>query len=204
MTMQTTFRWNNLTESTWVDAVYQVLQNAPPPLDNEIDVRNWVFPDAMPTDRIRLLLDFLRVPDTTRISDEFTRRVGNNLFQYFQRNTWLALNRTAQDLQFNYTYTWRFGDRNDSRVHSTRRTGIDFVISPSPQIFPDERYVQLIGEWLRWIWPYLQGEVYPDDDPDEGLRPRIKVELANFSDLNINVRAGVNSAVAIHRQARVM
>ena len=192
-------RWRSLAEAAWVKSIYEILQDLPAPLDEEIDVRNYTFPDRQPIEKLRELLTRLDVPDTSHIGDEFTRRVGENLFTYLRRNSWLAVDRTAQDLQFEYTFEWRHGDRN-ADVPDSRRTAIDFRITPSPQITPDERYVRAVADWLRWVWPYLDGEVdCVDGDPAEGVRPRIKVELASSVDLTINMHIGARAVVHVSR-----
>ena len=359
------FNWDSLTDSEWVKAVYEILQELPEPVPDNIDVRDWVFPDRAPVERMRLLLDYLHVPDTQHISDEFTRKVAQNLFSYFQRNSWEAVERTATDLDFSYRYNWRHGDRhgggyksvpnvtfsepdaprasatgtrsNDNAItfvveeggelyetppavtvrvftaggndvtsstiranptatvengvvtaitggqfqnifggyqirvevaghpratatatiengavtgydltsgglgyltpptvtvddpplgtainpiaiiaHGSvisledgigipdgRRTAIDFRVSPSPQINPDERYIRSLRQWLTWVLPYLEGEVNCVDGPEEEMiRPRIQVYLDTFAQLEINMRAGASVLVNVHRVGR--
>ena len=188
--------WDYITDSPWVDAVYQVLQDLPH-LPERVDVRDWVFPDRMPLDRLRKLLDFLSVPDTAVLSDEFTRRVAKNLFAYFHKNSWLALNRTAEDLQFVYTADWRAGDRDDPQVPATRRTALDICISPSPLLDPDERYIAAVRDWINWVLPYLDGQVRPLDDPSATLRERIVISLCPYGELDLHMDVAGRAVVRL-------
>ena len=196
MTTTAAWTWDDLTHSPWVEAVRQVLEDLPH-LPDEVDVRDWVFPDRMPIDRLRKFLDFLQVPDTAPLSDDFTRRVGQNLFSYFQRNSWLAVDRTAEDLQFVYTADWRAGDRDHPEIPSTRRTALDFCITPSPLVEPDERYIAAVANWLRWTLPYLEGEVRTVDDREGTLRPRIKLSLCPTGELDLPMDLAVRAVVRI-------
>lgn len=196
MTTRTTFTWPDLTHSPWVDAVYRVLHDLPEPLDREIDVRDFVFPDRMPIRLLRDVLDFLQVPETSHLSDTFTRRVGENLYAYFQRNSWLAVDRTAADLQFEYIADWRHGDLDNPAVHATRRTALDFCITPSPLVEVNDRYLASVRDWLEWVLPYLEGEVRPTDNVIPGeLRPRIAVQFCDYGELDLEMQIGADAIV---------
>lgn len=186
----TQFPWRGLNESPWVDAVYRVVEGR----EVDTDVAAWVNPRTMPISLLREVLDFIGVPDTSRLSDEFTRRVGQNLYTYFHRNSWAAVDRTARDLQFEYFYTWRHGDVADrTGIPTTQRTAIDFCVTPSPLVSVDAAYADAVREWLQWVLPYLDGSVdCVDGDPSEGVRPRVNVDLCTYVEVPLRMRVAGN------------
>lgn len=183
------FNWESLTQSISVEAMFAMLYSLPAPYDIESwDIRDWTFPDRMPLEQMRNLLDLLNIPSTNHLNQLFTRRVGTNLFTYAQRNSWQAVNRASSDLQFKYTYEWRHGDKDNASIPATRRTAIDFCISPSPLIAPTEAYARDVADWIRWALPYLEGAVdCVDGDTREGSRPRVQVSICSYSEVNLNL-----------------
>ena len=175
--------WDNLTESPWVSAVYAYLES----VNIDTDVAAYNNPSTAPIENVRAVLDFFRVPRTSHLGEAFTRRVASNLFEYFNRNSWAAFERTSTDLQFNYIHQWRHGDVSDSDVPDTRRTAIDICVSPSPLVETNDEYVNALSEWLSWIWPYLEGSVdCVDGDPSEGVRSRIYAYLCSYGEIEIH------------------
>lgn len=189
----TTFPWDYLENAEFVAQMRHLVYNPLPPYPERLDVRDWVAPDRMPIEKARDQLDFLQVPETSHLGDVFTRRVINNLFTYMHRNSWSGLTRTEMDLQIKTIFNWRHGDVDNPGVPATRRTAADIWVTPSPIIDLTPLYVQHIATWLRWQFPYLEGEVdCVDGDPDEGVRPRIVVYLSTVTQPEVRIDHAVS------------
>ncbi len=147
--------WDHMSESPWVEAVYEALLAMPElaGFDDPLDVRDFVRAATMPLVHLELELNARGVPATSAFGEIFTRRVGEHLYEYFDgRNKWSGVDRTAQDLQFSWVHTWI------TNV-SGRRVGIEFCVTPSPLVEATPEYAQAVRDWLTWVAPYFDGDI---------------------------------------------
>ena len=178
--------WPNISESPWVEAVYAVLQEMPElaGYDDPLDVRRFVHPATMPIGNLRRQLDDMQVPSTDFFGDDFTRRVGVNLYEYFEgRDRWSGVDRTAEDLMFEYIPTWK--------TSGGRRVGVDFCITPSPTVMPTTDYVAAVKDWLDWVLPHFEGDI-PASNPPE---PAIEVTLCDFAQAPFSLQVAATAVI---------
>ena len=178
--------WDRLGESPWVEAVYRTLLEMPElaGFDDPLDVRTFVRPESMPLANLELELNARGVPATGAIGEEFTRRVGQYLYEYFDgRDKWSGVDRTAEDLDFRWVHTWI--------LESGRRVGIEFCVTPSPLAEPTPDYVAAVRDWLAWVVPHFDGDI-PSRNPAEKA---VQVVFCEYGQPGFSLQAGATALI---------